>query len=523
MVNVINITPEDSAESARRLIARTRARQVVLALPDGWAELDNMARMRLLQRQAQMRRVEVAIATRHAETRKAAKGVGVPVFYDADDAMSGNWQMTPWLPLPARGQLDRYLPESPHWKQAEEVKRLAQPGKRQARQRHIETLARYRQPLPTWLRWLGTGLMGLLIVLLLGGFTLYVLPAATVTLTPGQEPIVASIRLTADPAQDVADFEAGVLPARVVEVTIEESGSTQTTGTRQKATDRATGSVTFQNLTATPLRIPRETIVSTSTGSRARFRTLNDVELGGGVGARVDAPIESLDPGIQGNVRANTINTVEGRFRLQVRVFNQNATFAGGAQLVSVVAQEDREKLLAEVSSRAEATALQRLQEQLEPGEWLSPDSVQTFVIAQAFGQFNDEEADQLDLTLRILARGSAVEDLLSTNAARNALLNLVPERGRLIADTLTFQREPGATVLGNAVAYTMTARASYVIPIDPVEVRTLIAGLPPEQAILALQNRWPLVRPPDIYRDPEFLSTLPALRNRIQVRIEYQ
>jgi hypothetical protein len=76
---------------------------------------------------------------------------------------------------------------------------------------------------------------------------------------------------------------------------------------------------------------------------------------------------------------------------------------------------------------------------------------------------------------------------------------------------------------VGRTVEFTVTAHADYVIPIDPEEVRDLIAGQTPEDAIAALQNRWLLSRPPEIYRDPKLLPTLPTLANRIQVRIEYE
>jgi hypothetical protein len=67
-----------------------------------------------------------------------------------------------------------------------------------------------------------------------------------------------------------------------------------------------------------------------------------------------------------------------------------------------------------------------------------------------------------------------------------------------------------------------MTAVADYVVPIDPDEVSSTIAGLTPEQAVSTLTTRWSLARPPEIYRDPEWKDTLPTFPNRIQVRIDY-
>ena len=76
MAETIQIAPDASFEAVRRRIGRNRADRLVLELPDGWAELDNLARMRLLQRQAQIQGSELALVTGHEATRKAAKQAG---------------------------------------------------------------------------------------------------------------------------------------------------------------------------------------------------------------------------------------------------------------------------------------------------------------------------------------------------------------------------------------------------------------------------------------------------------------
>jgi hypothetical protein len=67
-----------------------------------------------------------------------------------------------------------------------------------------------------------------------------------------------------------------------------------------------------------------------------------------------------------------------------------------------------------------------------------------------------------------------------------------------------------------------MTAQAEYIVPIDPREVSSAVAGLTPDQAIATITSQWPLTSPPDIYRDPEWPATLPTFPSRIQVRIDY-
>jgi hypothetical protein len=524
MIEILYVDPEASLEGVRRQLAWTRARRVVLDVPEGWLELDNTARMRLLQRQAQLQRCELGLVTRNEVTRRAAKEVGVPVFIHAEDAKKRKWFMAPLLPLIDPRNLPAGLPEPPPWRNAgrQVIKQLARPHLHHARQQRIRSESRYRRPLPAWLRWIGMGMMGLLIGLLLMGFTFYILPAATITLTPGRETVSVTVPLIANPDLDVADLEISQLPARLIETTIEVTGTIPTTGAAQRAMGRARGTVVFSNLGSTAVNIPVGTVVSTATGTPVSFRTIAPAEMPGGVGQQVTAPIEALEEGTLGNVRANTITSVEGAMRFRVRVINSGGTGGGGSELTPVVTQQDRDNLLAQLQDVAQERSMAALEPQLEQGEWLPPETVQTLIIAQDFSALNDEETTTLGLTLRTLVRGVVVNEETTRAALLNAVQQEIPERGRLVADSFGAQRLPGATPMGSSVQFTMVVNADYIVPIDPADVRAAVAGQPPEAAIAALQARWPLEQPPAIYRDPDWLSTLPPLGRRIQVRVDY-
>lgn len=523
MIEILTIDLETTLAAVHRQLMPFRQQRVVLLLPDEWQELQNTAQVRLLQRQAQRQRCDLGLITRNEQLQRMAYSVGIPVFVKAEEALGGHWRMHPLLPLFHPRRLADGLPDEPRWRRRKIIDLETTPSYYRSRQQRIRAEAVYRQPLPAWLRWLGNTLAGLLIAALIGFFVFYVIPAATITLVPGREPIAVNVKVTANPFLDAPDLEFNQLPARLVETNIDETGTIATSGTRQKATDKAQGSVVFSNLGANPVRIPAGTIVSTSTGTAINFRTTNNVEVPGGFNQQVTAPIEALDPGIQGNVRANTINTIGGGYNLRVRVTNPGGTGGGGAQLTPVVTQEDRDQLLADLLARAEARAADSLQGSVTTGEWLAPESVQTFITSQAFSAFNDEEAEELELTLRLLVRGVAVDQTVLRELLLNTAQQAIPERGKLVASTVSAQRVPGADFSQGAVTFTMTVGADYVIPIDPVEVRSAIAGLPPKEAIALVQQRWILEQPPEIYRDPEWFATLPALGNRIQVRVAYE
>lgn len=524
MTELLSIDPSVSAEAVRSQLAKMRAPHVAIELPDGYSELNNLARLRLLQRQAQGQRSHIALITLDETTRKAAEQVGIPVFETRQAALQRKWQMDPNLPFidprrPAAG-----LPEPPPWRRKEIVERNARPSLRRARQERIQTEQRLRQPPPIWLSWLGYAVMASLLVLVLGGFVRFVLPAATVTLSPGRDTLSITFPLTANPNLSEADLERNELPARLVETTVEGSGSIDTTGSQEQATLKASGQVVFSNLGSDPVFVAEGTVVSTGTGQVAKFRTIAPVQVEGGVGARAFVNIEALEPGIDANVRASSITNIDGALRFRLRVSNPNPTAGGGTEFKRTVTEQDMNTLTQQVREQIESgTDYQALQKKLEPGEWLAEESIISRPLSLGFDQYKDEPADKLNLTLRLGVSGSAVNEATLRDLLISRVRSELPDLSKLIVNTLTVQRVPGAEALGDgSVRFTVTVKADYLVPIDPVEISGAIAGKNEDEASQILQTRWKLAKQPEFYRDPEFFGVLPSLPSRIQVRVDY-
>lgn len=541
-MEILQINNETTGEILRQHLARIKPGPVAFTIPDDWAELDNPAQMRLLQRRAKQRGIQLSLITRVPTTRKAAQLAGIPVYSHPEHAFRDHRPNPFWSQIRAllakSGLLDSgqnrptiSMRESLADIAPERGKNILDPRKKaqsyRSRQKEIKRVEKIKglnsAPRAKRRPWsIGPLLMGGLLAILLITFGIYILPAATITLTPGREILEVTLALSANPDSDVIDLDENVLPARIVEKTLTESGAITTSGLQQKASGKATGSVTFSNIGRLPVQIPAGTTVSTATGTQVRFRTTQPAALEGGVGTRITVPIEALEEGTQGNVRANTINTVPGSLRLRVRVSNPNGTFGGSSTLVSVVTQGDKDSLLAQVQAQVEGQAADYLRDEIEPGEWMPADAVQTFAMSQVFDQFNDDEAGELQLNLRSLIQGTVVNDEDVKFAMRSVLDGAVPEGAKLVADSVRFFRHPNAQTAGRTIQFTVTVQGQYVTPIDPVEVKESVVGLTPLEAEILLQNRWNLMGPPTIYRDPRWLNTLPGLINRIQVRIEY-
>ena len=410
------------------------------------------------------------------------------------------------------------LPDPPIWRVAPQLKA----GQRAPRTRRGQKPLRALRPLPppVWLQAGGYTLLGLFLAAILAGFLYYVLPAATITLVPGQSVVETTLILTADPLVESLDLEQGKVPGRLVEVDIEQTGRMATSGSGRADVERAQGTVVFINQTNRTVRIPAGTVISTSTGDRIDFRTRAEITLPGPTGTQVLGEVQALEPGEQGNVRANTLTTVSGALRTQLRVTNPAPTAGGLSRLVRVVRQVDRDSLHARVYEDIRSQAEKVLLPKLRADEWLPPQSTQTLIMAQFFDHFNDEPADELTLTLRVRVRGLVISQDANQAAVLAGLRKVVPAQGQLVADSIAF-RTSNVVVNGRTVRYGISAQGQYVTPIDSRAVSRSVAGLSIEEAARQLEEEWLLAKNPTFYQDPAWFNTLPQLANRIQVRLE--
>ena len=187
MVEILPVLPHANVEAVRRQMARVTHSHVALALPEGWFELDNVARLRLLQRQAQIQRRQLALITRQESTRKLAQSLGIPVFIEAQDAQRRKWQMYPDLPLveptqPCRRACPKRLPG--------DAPRLSRASARPSHSPNTPTphpRRRSRSPPASRLAALcRLSCDGRHRGVVLSFFVRNVLPAATITLVPGR-------------------------------------------------------------------------------------------------------------------------------------------------------------------------------------------------------------------------------------------------------------------------------------------------------------------------------------------------
>jgi hypothetical protein len=356
----------------------------------------------------------------------------------------------------------------------------------------------------------------------LGALILFVVPVATVTLVAPRQPLAVSVPVVAAVGVEEVDYQAGQVPARIVQTRVEGHGSIPTAGRRDAPADPAIGSVVVINRQNSEVQVPELTVVGTSTGVNVRFQITEVVTVPAGIGLTVEAHIEALEPGPSGNVPAFTINRIEGPLSLALRVINDRPIAGGSATEVGVVTEADKDQLRASLLEEVRQEAYERLGEMLREGEFVPPDTVETYVMAETFDRFSGEDAETLGLRLELLARGLAVDTHGGQEMAERVLLEQIPPDVRLLDQGVQFEVGPMIILdeKKQRVQFDVRATATMVGGIDTASVRAAIRGMELPEALAVLRSEFELGAEPHLSLQPDWVDRVPWLPFRIYVRV---
>ncbi len=504
MQQVVYLEVDDDLPAVRDLLEGAQAKRVLLVVPKGSDVFREPINLRVLRRYADNLALDVALVTRDSRTRQLAKEEGIPVLSSISRGRRGRWR----IGMPRRSSAQRAV--------AARVDGL----------RSGRGDIGYGDSVIVWAgRILGV-LLFVFLLLLIVGLAAFLVPEAKVTLAPYREVVEATLELRADPEAEKASASDLVIPARIVEAEVEQTGEIATVSRRDAPDAPAMGTITFINQTAAPLEVLPGAIVRTATGTTIRFRTVTTGTLEAAVGATARVEIEALEPGPVGNVDKATITEVETPgLRGKVRVINEQPTQGGGVKQVGVVTRADMDRLKAQLLQQLQQRAYVELQGQLGEQEFLHPDSMSIEIMAEVYDQFLEAEADVLHLQMRILATGTAVDRANANVLAYEALKEMISSAYELQSEEIVFELdEENVRLDGRSVILEVTASAPLVVDIERGEVRAAVAGLKADEAMQVLDESFALDAPPAVEIQPdwikrwEWLDRVPLLGFRIQV-----
>ena len=358
-------------------------------------------------------------------------------------------------------------------------------------------------------------------------FQYFVVPTSTIVVVPqaNRLPIDATVRV--DPDAGTLDLERGIVPATVMEATVQDSLTKPTTGRRREAQGVATGFVTIRNRTRQAVVLPVGTRVMSDDGTGfltdAEFLVPPTLQVGGrDVPGEAIVAVTAESPGLAGNAPALAITTVDGPFGGALEAFNPQPLEGGSEREVALVSERDRTELEALLSERLQSAATERLRRDRPANQSLivwSPASGNPQVLRREFSAVADEHAADLSLSMEIRALGTAfaTEDL---EAVLRRRLQDSLEGQAFEIDTV---RVIDTEVLGErqgVLDLRVKAIAEAVETIDHSEVRDTVSGRSLGEGLLALGNL-PGVDQVTVTHDPSDTSNFPRIGFRIDVQVE--
>ena len=495
-IEVIYLSRRDTIDTACELLRNaTPGSQVWLVAPWRLRLALSLVNLKRLQRTAEAAGLELHLVSRHFQTRALAREAAIPVH----------------LLVPLR--LRRY---------------------RRSRRADSEGLRARVVPFegrlgPWWKqrpRQIGVGVALLSVIVILGlvgaflAVAMALMPSAVVKLEPITQPVSASLDVTASPAYQEIDYGRAIIPARMTQAIVAAKGETPASGRLDTPDGQASGEVVFVNRTDGPITVPKGTIVRTSSGVNVRFYTVADVELPAELYGHARVAIIALDPGPTGNVKAFTINAVEGEVAHLVDVLNDSPTEGGTIERVAIVAYEDFDRVRAELIERLQIEAYDQLVSELDEEEFVPPNSLDVQVMSQQFDQVVDQKSDVLSMEMTIVARGIAIDGQSLRELAARALENSPSNGLRLIENSLNVQRSEEVRVDGTEVYFRVTARGTVAPVVDADRVKSAIRGKTVSDAAHWLGQQLQLQSDPDISVIPSWWDRVPWLPARMDIII---
>lgn len=375
-----------------------------------------------------------------------------------------------------------------------------------------------KKPIPLAIRWL-LFLFGIVSFAIL---VIFLIPSATVTISPQREIQELILPIKSDMTIQQVNL-AGFIPLTSTTIEIEGEIDGISTGTIRLPDKFAVGEVVFRNLSDRPITIPEGTIIRTESDPIVRYKTQKELFLSGGIQSELNAPIESLVAGIEGNVGSNNITIVEGDFGGNLAVTNPEPTTGGGDIKTFSPTERDYEKAKEELVHLLSEKAYQELNENQALGYYIPKETVKfEEIIESEMSPVIGNPAERFTLKMMISFSALMVskDDIMNySNMALNSDLdqNYLPVQG-----TIEYRIDENSIILNDEMIEFEVRSSQVIIPkFDNQQIIQKIIGLQKEQAVLIIKNEIKVDKEPQVSIIPSFWNHLPFLPFRINLVVD--
>jgi hypothetical protein len=363
----LTFADNESIASILSKMEHVPSREIAILAPPHLRVFRNPVSMRLLQRKAQDLGLDVTIISQDEMTRQLCAEIGFGCY----------------------GEEKGFRREN-------------------SRPRHLEMALP-----PTRLRWVSVAAGGCLLALVffVGWF---VLPAASITVTPASTALAIDVPVVADSTVNTVDLAAGKIPAHVVTSgDVEGSTTVSASGQRDVPNQAARGFVTFTNLTGQPVSVPKNTVLL---AGKVAFFTISDTQVSPSlkigdtpIPGSGSASVQAADPGDAGNVPVGAITAVQGALGSQVSVINHSATTGGSNKKATYLSSDDQAKAKQALLDELRQQGLDKIRGQIARNETFlpSPDSAGEGAVEElTYAESPEQVTGQTTLHMKLLVRG---------------------------------------------------------------------------------------------------------------------
>lgn len=488
-LQIIQLESEDDHITVRDKLATTQAPRVLLVWPFRGRILTRKLDIKLIERAAKQRGIQLGFVAFDPDVLLHSNSLGVPVFESLDAVPESDW--------PVR---DSSFPDRRQRYSISERDRLE------------HRMGIPAKPLHPAVR-ISSFALAMLSIL---AVAVIVAPHAEVALLPKMEKQTIEIAMSLNPDIDTV-AGSNQIPARLIQVEVMGQHRLATSGTTSIPAIRAMGEILITNLTSEQMTIPSGTGVRSAAQPNLRFSTTENTLLAAEDEALV--LIIAMDPGREGNLPADSIDTVDGVLGLSIRVTNPNPTTGGASQFRSAVTQQDIENVERELTQILLGQARDQMALQLAHAEQLAVGSlIVRQVLESDFDANHGEPTETLGFSAALLVTGLAYEVADVEILASSALADALPRGQAARPGTLGIESISDLADTETPMLSVAASQSIYGI-LDPEALKNKVRGMSLAEAEQILIDNFSLAAPPTITASPSWFGRIPWLSIRIDVR----
>lgn len=257
-------------------------------------------------------------------------------------------------------------------------------------------------------------IISMIIALILIGSAYILLVKAQVKIFVEPKIIERDTQVVADPKQTSVNEDAKIIPGQVIETDVSGSAKDSASGKKQIG-DPAKGMVRIYNATDKNLVLKIGQVIISDSGVQIKLD--KNVEVAS-KSASAAAPPSQSDPigatavaiGADGNI-PSTMELKVGDYAKSDVVAKSEGNFSGGtSKEVTVVSNEDQQRLLAKLSSDLRKQAQQKLQEKY-PNKKIPEEALLEQINKKIFNKNINDQASEFTLSMTIRYKGTAFDD----------------------------------------------------------------------------------------------------------------